>query len=175
MISEFVEYVKQVWKNKPNASSPLNADRLNHMEAGIENNSKKIKETVTAVNELTEKTTMSWYGTGDDAVLTTKVWSQADDGFSYDVPTTGWYYLCARFTKNTSSSDYTGDMQLQLKSRTNGSLASTTIIKLNSMSVYEVSKIVRLVKGDKIFANVHTAQAGIKFNTGLFAVLLRSI
>lgn len=55
MISEFVEYVKQTWKNKPNVSSPLNADRLNHMEAGIENNSKKIKETVTAVNELTEK------------------------------------------------------------------------------------------------------------------------
>ena len=55
MISEFVEYVKQVWKNKPNVSSPLNADRMNHMEAGIENNSKKIKETVTAVNELTEK------------------------------------------------------------------------------------------------------------------------
>lgn len=54
MISEFVEYVKQVWKNNPNVSSPLNADRLNHMEAGIENNSKKIKETVTAVNELTE-------------------------------------------------------------------------------------------------------------------------
>ena len=127
------------------------------------------------IASLTEKTTMSWYGTGDDAVLTTKVWSQADDGFSYDVPTTGWYYLCARFTKNTSSSDYTGDMQLQLKSRTNGSLASTTIIKLNSMSVYEVSKIARLVKGDKIFANVHTAQAGIKFNTGLFAVLLRTI
>ena len=56
MISEFVEYVKQAWKNKPNVSSPLNADRLNHMEAGIENNSKKIKETVTAVNELTENT-----------------------------------------------------------------------------------------------------------------------
>ena len=55
MISEFVEYVKQAWKNKPNVSSPLNADRLNHMEDGIENNSKKIKETVTAVNELTEK------------------------------------------------------------------------------------------------------------------------
>ena len=55
MISEFVEYVKQAWKNKPNVSSPLNADRMNHMEAGIENNSKKIKETVTAVNELTEK------------------------------------------------------------------------------------------------------------------------
>lgn len=58
MISEFVEYVKQAWKNKPNVSSPLNADRLNHMEAGIENNSKKIKETVTAVNELTENNTL---------------------------------------------------------------------------------------------------------------------
>lgn len=57
MISEFVEYVKQTWKNKPNVSSPLNADRLNHMEDGIENNSKKIKETVTAVNGLTESIT----------------------------------------------------------------------------------------------------------------------
>ena len=55
MISEFVEYVKQAWKNKPNVSSPLNADRLNHMEDGIENNSNKIKEIVPAVNELTEK------------------------------------------------------------------------------------------------------------------------
>lgn len=71
MISEFVEYVKQAWKNKPNVSSPLNADRLNHMEAGIENNSKKIKETVTAVNELTEKrewTKVSFVGTVDVAV-----------------------------------------------------------------------------------------------------------
>lgn len=55
MISEFVQYVKQAWKNKPNVSSPLNADRLNHMEDGIENNSNKIKEIVPAVNELTEK------------------------------------------------------------------------------------------------------------------------
>lgn len=63
MISEFVEYVKQVWKNKPNVSSPLNAERLNHMEAGIENNSKKIKETVTAVNKLTEN--MEWVKVGE--------------------------------------------------------------------------------------------------------------
>ena len=62
MISEFVEYVKQVWKNKPNVSSPLNADRLNHMESGIENNSKKIKETVTAVNELTENSKWKLFG-----------------------------------------------------------------------------------------------------------------
>ena len=54
MISEFIEYVRQIWKNKPNSSSPLNADHLNHMEDGIENNSKKIKELVPAVNELTE-------------------------------------------------------------------------------------------------------------------------
>lgn len=53
MISEFAEYVKQAWKNKPNVSSPLNADRLNYIEDGIENNSNKIKEIVPAVNELT--------------------------------------------------------------------------------------------------------------------------
>lgn len=60
MISEFAEYVKQAWKNKPNVSSPLNADRLNYMEDGIENNSNKIKEIVPAVNELTEKCTISY-------------------------------------------------------------------------------------------------------------------
>lgn len=118
---------------------------------------------------------MSWSGTNADVVLTTKAWTQADDGFSWDVPTTGWYYLCARFTKNTSGSDYTGDMQLQLKSTVNGSLASTTISKLNSMSVYEVQKVARLAKGGKIFTNVHAAQAGLKFNTSLFAVLLNKI
>ena len=66
-------------------------------------------------------------------------------------------------------------MQLQLKSTVNGSLASTTISKLNSMSVYEVQKVARLAKGGKIFTNVHAAQAGLKFNTSLFAVLLNKI
>lgn len=92
MISEFVEYVKQVWKNKPNVSSPLNADRLNHMEAGIENNSKKIKETVTAVNELTENNPL---------FLQAKV---LDDWNNADQP--GWY--CGKeSTKNSPSSSYT--------------------------------------------------------------------
>ena len=52
MISEFVEYVKQAWKNKPNVSSPLNADRLNHMEDGIWNNSGKIKEIIAELVSL---------------------------------------------------------------------------------------------------------------------------
>ena len=116
MIREFVEYVKQTWKNKPNVSSPLNADRLNHMEDGIENNSKKIKETVTAVNELTEKTTMTQLNVNTAPVLTTKEWIQADGGFSWSVPTAGWYYLKAGFTKTKDGSDYTGDMQLHIKS-----------------------------------------------------------
>lgn len=80
MISEFVEYVKQVWKNKPNISSPLNADRLNHMEAGIENNSKKIKETVTAVNELTEKIIYR------DISFTGSVAGNDDKGLVCDIP-----------------------------------------------------------------------------------------
>ena len=118
---------------------------------------------------------MSWSGTDSEVVLTTKAWTQANDGFSYEVPTTGWYYLCAKFTKNTGSSDYTGDMQLQLRSTLSGSIASTTISKLNSMSVYEVTKVARLAKGDRVFPNVHTAQVGLKLNTGLFVVLLRTI
>ena len=68
MISEFVEYVKQAWKNKPNVSSPLNADRLNHMEDGIENNSNKIKEIVPAVNELTENIKILDYTTKNNNI-----------------------------------------------------------------------------------------------------------
>lgn len=93
MISEFVEYVKQVWKNKPNVSSPLNADRLNHMESGIENNSKKIKETVTAVNELTEKMYVSYTGVSiiasESSDANTKKITVSKDGFIQAICKTG--------------------------------------------------------------------------------------
>lgn len=119
---------------------------------------------------------MSWYGTSNNVVLTTKVWTQADDGFSWEVPTTGWYYLQARFTKTKDGSDYTaGDIQFQLKSKKNGIISYDTYSKLNSMMVKELKGVVRLAKGDKIFPNVHAAQAGLKLDTGLFAVLLRTI
>lgn len=119
---------------------------------------------------------MSWYGTsGYNAVLTTKEWSQAADGFSWSVPITGWYYLQAKFTKNKDGSEYTGEMQLHLKSEKKGGVRYDTISKLNSMTVVELSTICRLEKGDKIFANVHVAKAGLKFDTGLAAVLLRTI
>lgn len=55
MLSNFTKYVKQIWKNKPDTSSPLNATRLNHIEDGIENNSNAISELDTSVTELTEK------------------------------------------------------------------------------------------------------------------------
>lgn len=54
MLSNFTKYVKQIWKNKPDTSSPLNATRLNHIEDGIENNSNAISELDTSVTELTE-------------------------------------------------------------------------------------------------------------------------
>lgn len=57
MLSNFTKYVKQIWKNKPDTSSPLNATRLNHIEDGIENNSNAISELDTSVTELTEKRT----------------------------------------------------------------------------------------------------------------------
>lgn len=38
-ISGFVEYVKQIWKNKPDTSTPVSAERLNHIEEGIKANS----------------------------------------------------------------------------------------------------------------------------------------
>lgn len=79
MISEFVEYVKQVWKDKPNTSSPLNATRLNHMESGIENNSKKIKGTITEVNELTEKLSNLEKRVADFPTIPTKVSQLTND------------------------------------------------------------------------------------------------
>lgn len=34
MLKNFAKYIKQEWKNKPDASTPLSADRLNHIEGG---------------------------------------------------------------------------------------------------------------------------------------------
>lgn len=79
MISEFVEYVKQEWKNKPIVSSPLNAERMNHIEDGIENNSKKIKETVTQVNALMKNPIMATWGgqfAYDDSVISSPAWAR---------------------------------------------------------------------------------------------------
>lgn len=49
IISGFVQYVKQVWKNKPDTSTPLSAARLEHLEAGIKANSDAIAAIAAAV------------------------------------------------------------------------------------------------------------------------------
>lgn len=38
-------YTKQIWENSPSTNTPLSADRLNHMEDGIDNAYKQIKNT----------------------------------------------------------------------------------------------------------------------------------
>ena len=48
-ISGFTAYVKQLWKNKPDTSTPLSADRLTHLEEGIKGNSDAIEKIATAV------------------------------------------------------------------------------------------------------------------------------
>ena len=48
-ISNFVAYVKQVWKNKPDTSTPLSAPRLLHMEDGIKMTSDAIEKIAEAV------------------------------------------------------------------------------------------------------------------------------
>jgi hypothetical protein len=40
----FIEYVKQLWKNGPNGGTPWSASRLNHMEEGIKANNEMISE-----------------------------------------------------------------------------------------------------------------------------------
>lgn len=49
IISGFAAYVKQLWKNKPDTSTPLSAARLTHMEDGIEGNSDAIEKLAAAV------------------------------------------------------------------------------------------------------------------------------
>ena len=48
-LSSFTAYVKQLWKNKPDTSTPLSAERLTHMEEGIKGNSDAIEEIAAAV------------------------------------------------------------------------------------------------------------------------------
>lgn len=128
-----------------------------------------------AITQLNEKTTITQLNVNNAPVLTTKEWLQADGGFSWSVPTAGWYYLKVGFTKTKDGSDYTGDMQLHIKSEKKGSIAYGFISKLSSMTVSEINTILQLAEGDKIFPNVHTAKAGLKFNTSLYPVLLRKI
>ena len=173
MISEFVEYVKQVWKNKPNVSSPLNADRLNHMEAGIENNSKKIKETVTAVNELTEKNNMLQIGSTGAATLTTKSWTQGDGGAHIIIPEDGWYYIESFFSKNSSGNDYSDYLKFQMKLGSN-TIASQSMQGLYGMSEMTIQTISRFSRGDKIYLNVHVQEAGLKIDTKMIGIRLQS-
>lgn len=49
IISNFVAYVKQAWKNKPDTSTPLSAERLQHQEEGIKGNSDAIEKIAEAV------------------------------------------------------------------------------------------------------------------------------
>lgn len=43
-VMNFIEYVKQIWKNGPSGSTPWSAARLNHIEDGIKNNNDMIRE-----------------------------------------------------------------------------------------------------------------------------------
>lgn len=54
IISNFTAYVKQLWRNKPDTSTPLSADRLTHIEEGIKGNSDAIEKIAAAViNQIT--------------------------------------------------------------------------------------------------------------------------
>lgn len=48
-IKNFVEYAKQTWKNRPDTSTPLSAERMSYMETGIKNVSDAIKAIADAV------------------------------------------------------------------------------------------------------------------------------
>lgn len=49
IISNFIAYAKQAWKNKPDTSTPLSAARLTHVEDGVKGNSDAIEKIAAAV------------------------------------------------------------------------------------------------------------------------------
>lgn len=51
-IPEFIEYAKQHWFNKPSKTTPITAERLNHIEEGIATNNKLLKELIEATTQL---------------------------------------------------------------------------------------------------------------------------
>lgn len=51
-IPEFIEYAKQNWFNKPSKTTPITAERLNHIEEGIATNNKLLKELIEATTQL---------------------------------------------------------------------------------------------------------------------------
>ena len=51
-IPEFIEYAKQNWLNKPSKTTPITAERLNHIEEGIATNNKLLKELIEATTQL---------------------------------------------------------------------------------------------------------------------------
>lgn len=50
-ISGFKDYVIQTWKNRPSTETPVSAERLNHIEAGIKSISDAIKNMASAVSK----------------------------------------------------------------------------------------------------------------------------
>ena len=60
----FIEYVKQLWKNGPSGGTPWSATRLNHMEDGIKANNDMISELNSSTNIITDDTTKARYKLG---------------------------------------------------------------------------------------------------------------
>ena len=50
-VSGFKDYVTQTWKNRPSTETPMSAERLNHIEAGIKSISDAIKNMASAVSK----------------------------------------------------------------------------------------------------------------------------
>ena len=48
-LSNFAAYIAQLWRNKPDTSTPLSAERLRHIEDGIKGNSDAIEAIAAAV------------------------------------------------------------------------------------------------------------------------------
>lgn len=94
----FIQYIKQAWKNGPSGGTPWSAARLNHMEDGIANNNSMISE----LNNNISNTGIAVYGssnnpidpntTQEHLVLTNK-----------SVPTSDFWYVVTFFYQNKES------------------------------------------------------------------------
>ena len=98
-LSSFTAYVKQLWKNKPDTSTPLSAERLTHMEEGIKGNSDAIEAIAAAVVSQIVNVSKLPDSAADVVTAIAKQNSNLDSGyFKIKVKTTTIVLIIEEFT-----------------------------------------------------------------------------
>lgn len=153
------------------ASDIASAISYDHTSSGLTGDT--VQE---AVDELASG--LAWSsGQTSASNYTTASWTQGSGGFQFSVPSSGWYYMSARFegVSGTASA-------IQFQLRQNGdNIASNGIVTdtesdiwRGTMPIENVTTIVYCNVGDVITPYIHTEIAGIIVRTYLAYVRMAS-